>query len=161
MEVDYDIYSYLAKGLGNGFLQALIAVEKVKYRLVKLQYINIDKAEDDCVQFVFQLCDEKNKIILDNEGKEIIRHISEETVKNYFKKVSRNIYVKIQSEVIVVKVPETIKIPRSIFSNKNDIIKEGTWIDITKISDLKYYTEGQFKLHFKVQETDEKDLSIK
>ena len=45
MELDYDIYSYIAKGIGKGDLVPKVVSEKVTYEIVGFEKIDFDKSK--------------------------------------------------------------------------------------------------------------------
>lgn len=155
MSLDYDIYSYLARGLGSGYLKLEIVREKIKYQLIKMEEIDLmGKYADNYFRCTLQILDRTGKKIFDKDNKPIVKYVDESVLEEDYEQIDNKIYKSKKNELIVVQVPEAIKVPSNFRLNKNIFIRKGTWIDITNVDHLKFYSNKEFKLRFEVLEED-------
>lgn len=161
MELDYDIYSYLARGIGNGTLVPLIAHEKVSYEILDVDSINLNKNNNDSfIRYKLQVIDKYGKRKYNEDGKLMILYEDIESLnREYIKVIDRkNTFKKKISEFILVQVPESVKVPLNINTNKFITLEKDKWIDITNIQKLKFYSDKKVKLLFDVVDTNVKTL---
>ena len=162
MEFDYDIYSYIVKGIGDGSLVPVIATYKVFYEIVsKEDRVIYDEYDEGFSLYKLQLIDKNGKKIYDLNNKPILKYVDDVALKNDFVFISsdrRKLKMK-NNNLILIEVPETIKVPLDIYSNKNSLIKKGTWIDITNVLELKFYSSHEASLLFDIMVDDIKRLT--
>lgn len=153
MDLDYDIYSYLAKGLGSGLLEPHIFSEKVFYEIVDYDSINLnEKKLDNLIRVKLQVIDKYGKKIYNEDGSPLFMYEDKETLNSEYVKAldRRNMLKKKASKFIFVQVPYSIKVPLNIKTNKFIKLEKNKWIDITNISKLKFYSNNKVKLLFEM-----------
>lgn len=146
MDENYDINSYLASGLGKGFLTLKLVREKVKYEIIGIDSINFNNEKDDIFRYKLCIIGENNKKITNEKGHPIIIYENTESLRNNYMKVpnKKNVLKKKQEYSMVVQIPHTIKVPLDTNTIKLTIIEAGKWIDITNPKNLKIYSDKKF-----------------
>ena len=161
MELDYDIYSYLARGIVNGTLIPINVKEKVFYEIICDYSINLNHTNaDSFIRCKLQIIDKFGKKIYNEDGKPMILYEDIESLNREYMKVlgKRNVFKKKVSEFIFVQVPESVKVPLNINTNKFITLEKDKWIDITNIQKLKFYSDKKVKVLFDVFDEDIKTL---
>ena len=87
MDENYDINSYLASGLGKGFLTLKLVREKVKYEIIGIDSINFNNEKDDIFRYKLCIIGENNKKITNEKGHPIIIYENTESLRNNYMKV--------------------------------------------------------------------------
>ena len=146
MDENYDINSYLASGLGKGFLTLKLVREKVKYEIIGIDSINFNNEKDDIFRYKLCIIGENNKKITNEKGHPIIIYENTESLRNNYMKVpnKKKVLKKKQEYSMVVQIPHTIKVPLDTNTIKLTIIEAGKWIDITNPKNLKIYSDKKF-----------------
>ena len=160
MELDYDIYSYLARGIGNGTLELQLVREKVTYEIIDIDTINLNDKNNDSIRYKLKLLDENGKQILNEDGNPIIYYETAESLKKNYIKIAgkKNNLKKIQECIIAVNVPKDIKVPLDKLTSKLYTIEKGKWIDITNLEELKFYSDKKFNILFDRIEEESKKM---
>lgn len=163
MDLDYDIYSYLAKGLGSGILEPQLFTEKVFYEIIDYDSIVLNKKKlDNFIRIKLQVIDKFGKKICNEDGSPFVLYEDKETLNRDYIKVldRRNILKKKNFEYIFVQVPCSVKVPLNIKTNKFIKLEKNKWIDITNIPKLKFYSNNKVKLLFEVMDDNVKTKKI-
>lgn len=153
MELDYDIYSYIAKGIGKGDLVPKVVSEKVTYEIVGFEKIDFDKSKNEsCTRFKLRLISKNGKRLVEHNGKPIFKYVSDNFIKENFIPINGD-YKHLKrknNQLILIQVPQTIKVPMDVYSRKNFLIEKGRWIDITDINNLKFCSNREFNMLYEV-----------
>lgn len=155
MELDYDIYSYIAKGIGKGDLVPKVVSEKVTYEVVGLEKINFNEINDDnsyCTRFKLQLISKNGRRLVEKNGNPIVKYVNDSVIKDNFEPIDGN-YKRLKRKInklILIQVPHTVKVPMDVYSSKNFLIQKGRWIDITDINNLKFCSNKEFNILYEV-----------
>lgn len=157
MAEDYDIYSYLAVGLAKGDLTLVRVREKVFYEIADIDLINLNGTKND-IRYKLYVLGENLKKILNEDGSPIVLYENIESLNNDYIKVTNRKYLfkKKQDILMVLRLPQTIKVPIDKDTKKLSIIEAGKWIDITNVNNLKIYSEQRFNQMFEFIDVDAK-----
>lgn len=161
MELDYDIYSYLARGIVSGTLIPINVKEKVFYEIICDYSINSNKINSDSfIRCKLQVIDKFGKKLYNEDGKPMILYEDLESLNSEYMKVlgKKNIFKKKICEFIFVQVPESVKVPLDVNTNRFITLEKDKWIDITNIQKLKFYSDKKVKVLFDVLNEDIKTL---
>ena len=154
MEVDYDIYSYIDKGIGKGDLVPKVVSEKVTYEVVGFEKIALDDVNGgtSCTRFKLQLISKNGRRLVEKNGQPVIKYVNDSIIKENFVPIDGNFkrFKRKINKLILVQVPQTIKVPMDVYSSKNFLIQKGRWIDITDINNLKFCSNKEFNLLYEI-----------
>lgn len=162
MDENYDINSYLASGLGKGFLTLQLVREKVTYEIIGIDSINFNNEKDDIFRYKLCIIGENNKKLTNEKGRPIIIYENTESLRNNYIKISskKNLFKKKQEYAMVVQIPQTIKVPLDANTVKLTIIEAGKWIDITNPKAIKIYSDKKFNDIFELNTDNIKKTKI-
>lgn len=143
MDIDYDIYSYLAYELCNGNLELKLASEKVTYEIVDIDLIDLNIDNNPIIRYKLNIIGENGKRLLNEDGKIINIYENMESLNNNYIKISnkKNILRKKNNDNYLIQIPKTIKLPTDKGTSKLSIFEAGKWIDITDLDNLKMYSD--------------------
>ncbi len=158
MELDYDIYSYLARGIAEGILILRLVKEKVTYEIIELNTINLNNTKTNNIdRYKLQVVDSNGKKVYNEDGSPMVYYEDREALLNdYVIKTYNNkkILRKRQKFLMVVQIPQNIKVPIDNNTSKLSIIEAGKWIDITNLDDLKIYSDKRINDIFEFADED-------
>lgn len=157
MDEDYDIYSYLAIELAKGNLKIKRVREKVFYEIVDIDMINLNNDKNDII-YKLHILGENYKNLMNEDGSPIVLHENIESLNKDYVKVTnrRYLFKKKQDILMVLQLPQTIKVPIDKSTKKLSILEAGKWIDITNVDNLKIYSENRFNQIFEFIDKDAK-----
>ena len=160
MDEDYDIYSYLARGIVEGNLILRLVKEKVLYELIELSSINLtNQGVNNIDRYKLQVIDESGKRLFNDDNSPMICYEDRDNLLNdYVVKIINNkkVFKKNIDYLKFVQFPKTIKVPIDKDTTKLLKIEAGKWIDITNLDNLKIYSDEKFHKLFNFADEDVK-----
>ena len=107
---------------------------------------------DVIFSYVELLISKNGKRLVEHNGKPIFKYVSDNFIKENFVPVDGD-YKHLKrknNQLILIQVPQTIKVPMDVYSRKNFLIEKGRWIDITDINNLKFCSNREFNMLYEV-----------
>ena len=160
MDEDYDIYSYLARGIVEGNLILRLVKEKVLYELIELSSINLtNQGTNNIDRYKLQVIDESGKRLFNDDNSPMICYEDRDNLlTDYVVKIINNkkVFKKNIDYLKFVQFPKTIKVPIDKDTTKLLKIEAGKWIDITNLDNLKIYSDEKFHKLFSFADEDVK-----
>ena len=158
MDLDYDIYSYIVSGIGDGTLVPQVVQEKVFYQVDEIDSINLNDNNSDNIRYKLYLVDNDGKKVYNDDGEVITYYETIRSLNRNYDKVlgKKNIFKRKEEYFIVINVPKSVKVPIDKDGLRMYKIEKGKWIDITNVNNIKFYSNEKFNLMFDIVDEDSK-----
>ena len=160
MDEDYDIYSYLARGIVEGNLILRLVKEKVGYELIELSSINLtNQGANNIDRYKLQVIDESGKRLFNDDNSPMICYEDRDNLLNQYSIKfinNKKVFKRKVGYFKFVQIPKTIKVPIDKDTTKLLKIDAGKWIDITNLDNLKIYSDEKFNKLFSFADEDVK-----
>lgn len=158
MDLDYDIYSYIVSGIGDGTLVPQVVQEKVFYQVDEIDSINLNDNNSDNIRYKLYLVDNDGKKVYNDDGEVITYYETIRSLNRNYDKVlgKKNIFKRKEEYFIVINVPKSVKVPIDKDGLRMYKIEKGKWIDITNVNNIKFYSNERFNLMFDIVDEDSK-----
>lgn len=158
MDLDYDIYSYIVSGIGDGSLVPQVVQEKVFYQVDEIDSINLNDNSFDNIRYKLYLVDNDGKKVYNDDGEVITYYETIRSLNRNYDKVlgKKNIFKRKEEYFIVINVPKSVKVPIDKDGLRMYKIEKGKWIDITNVNNIKFYSNERFNLMFDIADEDSK-----
>ena len=158
MDLDYDIYSYIVSGIGDGSLVPQVVQEKVFYQVDEIDSINLNDNNSDNIRYKLYLVDNDGKKVYNDDGEVITYYETIRSLNRNYDKVlgKKNIFKRKEEYFIVINVPKSVKVPIDKDGLRMYKIEKGKWIDITNVNNIKFYSNEKFNLMFDIVDEDSK-----
>ena len=142
-----DIYSYIARELAQGNLKQVIAREKVRYEFDHTEVIDMsEKGGKNYTEYVFRLLDDGGKPLL-QEHQSVYKSIDKEIIRTNYNYIGDRMYQK--KDQLFVQILDNIFVS-GLPSEKQTFLSMGTWVNITNVDNLEYYSDDRFKMMYDV-----------
>ena len=160
MDEDYDIYSYLARGIVEGNLILRLVKEKVGYELIELSSINLtNQGANNIDRYKLQVIDESGKRLFNDDNSPMVCYEDRDNLLNQYSIKfinNKKVFKRKVGYFKFVQIPKTIKVPIDKDTTKLLKIDTGKWIDITNLDNLKIYSDEKFNKLFSFADEDVK-----
>lgn len=160
MDEDYDIYSYLARGIVEGNLILRLVKEKVGYELIELSSINLtNQGTNNIDRYKLQVIDESGKRLFNDDNSPMVCYEDRDNLLNQYSIKfinNKKVFKRKVAYFKFIQIPKTIKVPIDKDTTKLLKIDAGKWIDITNLDNLKIYSDEKFNKLFSFADEDVK-----